>query len=118
MANVLREGKNALETLDVEKIVSCYGEGFLLEDAAADQSISERDSLTEYYRRLFAMPGVKFTDIVVYDGGEWAALEWTWHGLRSGTTSKFRVRGASIIELEAGKIKRETLYYDPRPTSG
>jgi steroid delta-isomerase-like uncharacterized protein len=55
-----------------------------------------------------------------FAAGPWAAIEWTMSGTYTGdwpgmpaTGRRFSsVRGTSILELEAGKIRRESDYWD------
>ncbi|NIN96438.1 MAG: hypothetical protein GTO49_15995 [Anaerolineae bacterium] len=113
--SVLARAKAALENLDANKLVACYADDFLFDDVPAKEAIDQRDGLTSYYERLFDLPGVGFSDVVIYQSEQWAALEWTWSGSKQDSEERFKVRGASIIELREGEIRRETLYYDPRP---
>jgi steroid delta-isomerase-like uncharacterized protein len=63
-------------------------------------------------------PDLKFALTSQFSAGDWAAMEWTWTGTHAAlpgmpaTTKPFRVRGATIIELRDGKIKRNTDYWD------
>jgi steroid delta-isomerase-like uncharacterized protein len=53
-------------------------------------------------------------------GSQWAVIEWTMSGTHTGdlpgiaaTGKRFSsVRGSTILELEAGKIRRESDYWD------
>lgn len=114
-ANVLENAKGALETLDAKRIVACYADAFVFEDIASNERITDRGKLGLYFERLFSLPGVRFSDVVLLGGEDWAALEWTWSGARRDSEGEYRVRGASIIELRDGRIARETIYYDPSP---
>ena len=115
--NVLQEAKDALEELNAEKIIEIYSAQFVFEDAPAKLLITDRKTLKEYFQRLFGLPQVSFSDIKVYEAENFAAIEWTWGGVNSTTGKSFRVRGASVIELEDGKVRRESIYYDSRPSS-
>lgn len=112
--NVLQEAKAALEGLNAEHLLACYAETFQFIDAAFKQHITEREELKEHFQRLFALPSVRFTEIKVFEGQEWAAVEWVWWGSARVSGHTFRIPGVSVIELVDGKIKRETIYYDPR----
>lgn len=114
--NVLEESKNALECLDAEGLLACYGESFQFHDTAFKQRITEREELKEYFLRLFAMPSVRFTDIKILEGEDWAVIEWIWWGSARASGHIFRIPGVSVINLVDGKIQRETIYYDPRPS--
>jgi ketosteroid isomerase-like protein len=116
-AQCLLDAKKALETLDLTKVASIYAMDFIFEDVPAGQRITDRARLEGYFTRLFSLPGVEFSDICIYDGGTFAALEWTWSGIHRMTGEVYHVRGASVIELRGGKIARESIYYDPSPAA-
>jgi ketosteroid isomerase-like protein len=111
----LRDAKTGLEALDPDKILAAYHDSFLFEDPPSSKSIADRAALRSYFEALFALPDVAFTDITVHEGETFAVIEWTWSGNGPSTRVPYEVRGASVLELEDGKITRETLYYDPRP---
>jgi ketosteroid isomerase-like protein len=111
-AHSLETAKQALEALDADKILSAYAQDFLFEDVPAQLQIRGRQELREYFQGLFASPGTSFSEIRIFDGGSFAAIEWTWGGLTSKTGESFLIRGASVIELLHGKIARESIYYD------
>lgn len=113
----LLDAKQALETLDHRAIFTIYAEDFLFEDVPDGLRITDRAELEGYFTHLFSLPGVKFSDIRIYDGGTFAAVEWTWSGIHRRTGEVYRVRGASVIELRGGKIARESIYYDPAPVA-
>jgi len=113
-AKVLQDAKDALQGLNVEKILQIYADEFLFEDTSAKQRIVDRTILREYFRRLFAMPGVSFSDIKVFEAEQFAALEWTWGGVNRSSGELFKVRGGSVMELSEGKVRRESIYYDPQ----
>ena len=59
-----------------------------------------------------------WSGILGYQHSGWRALrslEWTWSGLKRQSKERYQVRGASVIELQQGKIGRESIYYDPKP---
>jgi hypothetical protein len=116
-ANVLQEAKAALEGLNTDKILEIYADRFKFEDTPSKLLITDQKKLGEYFQQLFSLPKVSFSDIRLYEAETFAAIEWTWSGVNHATGEAFRVRGASIIELESGKVRRESIYYDPRPAS-
>ncbi len=111
MSLYLDRARAALEGLRALEIVECYADPFLFEDAQSNERITDKDALAAYFKALFALPGVRFTDVRVLEGERSAALEWTWHGQKRYGAA-FAIRGASVIELEGGKVARETIYYD------
>ena len=112
---VLQETKEALEGLNTDNIIKIYAESFVFEDTPAKLLITDRKSLKEYFQRLFSLPEVSFSDIKIYEADRFAAIEWTWGGVSRTSGESFNVRGVSVIELEWGKVRRESIYYDPRP---
>jgi ketosteroid isomerase-like protein len=109
----LQEAKQALEELNLDQILSAYAEKAVFEDIPAGLRIEDRSVLRDYFEKLFASPGVDFSCIRIFDGGDFAAIEWIWSGLKRDTGESFQVKGASVIELADGKIARESIYYDP-----
>ncbi len=114
MSVYIDRARAALESLSARDIVECYAERFVFEDPQANERITERQTLAAYFQALFALPGVRFTNICAFEAERWAAVEWTWHG-RTRSGEAFAIRGASVMELEEGKIARETIYYDASP---
>lgn len=110
----LHDAKEALEGLDTEKIVAAYHDNFVFEDAASAHRIADKEALRAYFRRLFTLPKVAFSEVTVYEAEAFAAIEWTWSGAKPSSGEAYRVRGASVMELRDGRIARETIYYDPR----
>ena len=110
----LLDAKEALETLNFKAIFSIYTQDFVFEDVPAGLRITDFAGLEGYFTHLAGLPGVAFSDIRIFDGGDFAGLEWTWSGSHHRTGETYHVRGASVIELHDGKIARESIYYDPR----
>ncbi len=108
--------KSALESLDADNLVSHYADNLVFADPAAgdDWSITSREELTLYFRRLFSLPDVKFEVASIFGCNGWAAAEWIWSGRKPDSGQSYRIEGASILELRDGRIVRETIYYDPR----
>jgi steroid delta-isomerase-like uncharacterized protein len=113
----LESVKEALESLDAEKLVSHYAEDAVFLDPCLGQdwSIRTRDELKAYFQELFALSGAKFEVTSVFGCDPYAAAEWTWSGNKRGSHTRFSVKGASVIQIRDGKIARETIYCDPRP---
>ena len=110
----LQDAKEALESLDTERILSIYHDAFLFEDLPSGARITERPALEAYFRSLFALPDIAFTEVNVHEAPTFAVIEWTWSGTSQSSGKRYEVRGASVVELAGDKIARETLYYDPR----
>jgi ketosteroid isomerase-like protein len=116
-AKCLLDAKTALETLDLEMVASIYAPEALFEDVPAGLKITDKAKLREYFTGLFNLPGVAFSDIRIFDGGDFGVIEWTWSGVNRKTVSPFHVRGVSMVELRDGRFARESIYYDPAPAS-
>jgi ketosteroid isomerase-like protein len=114
----LAHAKQALEQLDTELVLSAYADDLEFEDIPSGESILDKQGLRVYFKRLFSFPNVAFSDIAVREVADFAVIEWAWSGTKRSSGDPYRVRGASIIELRGGKIRRERLYYDPRPALG
>jgi steroid delta-isomerase-like uncharacterized protein len=71
-------------------------------------------------RAFAAIPDFKYGVTSRFAASQWAVIEWVMSGTHTGdfpgmpaTGKRFSsVRGASILELEAGKIRRESDYWD------
>jgi ketosteroid isomerase-like protein len=112
--DVLSRAAAALQALDAAALTALYADDFTFEDVPGGQVITNRLALRAYFDRLFSLPGVRFPDAHFYSMGERGTGNWTWSGLsRSG--KPYAIRGASLFELAGDRIKRETLFYDPRP---
>ena len=114
-ANILQDAKEALEGLSAARIIEIYSDEFLFEDTSTRECITDRQALNEYFERLFTLPRVNFSEIRVFEADHFAIIEWTWDGVKRSNGEPFRVRGASVIELSGGKVRRESIYYDPMP---
>ena len=110
---ILRQGENALTSLNAEALTALYAPDFLLEDTASGNRISNKTDLREYYDRLFSLPEVSFSDVCFFALGERAAGQWTWCG-RTQSGEKYSIRGASLFILGEDGIREEILFYDPR----
>lgn len=105
----------ALQALDTEALVALYADGFAFEDPALEQTIRTRDELRAYFEALFGWADTSFRDVAVFSCGSRGAAEWTWSAISPSLNRQFSIRGASIFEVGASGIIRETIYYDPRP---
>ena len=113
-SKLLQRAAKALVALDAEALVALYADEFVLEDASSGNRITDKKELRAYYDRLFSMPSVHFSDVSFYHMGKRAAGRWTWGGSSLETGHEFKIRGASLFELEDDRIKEEVLFYDPR----
>ena len=106
---------------DAERFVALCTDDVTHEEVVAGFApVSGKASLRAYLEGLFAaFPDVTVTPETGYVGDTWGAVRWTFAGTRTGPTSPvgetdraYSLRGASLWELEGGKIRRSTGYYD------
>jgi steroid delta-isomerase-like uncharacterized protein len=80
-----------------------------------------KEELRRFVNGAFvAVPDFKYGLTSRFAAGQWAAVEWVLSGTHKGdfpgipaTGKRFSsVRGSTILELEAGKIRRESDYWD------
>ena len=116
-ANVLKKVAAALVALDAGALVALYSDDFAFEDRSSGESITDKLKLREYFDRLFALPGVKFSNVHFFNCGEQGAGEWTWSGQSRESGQTYRITGASIFTLSAGAVEREAVFYDPGPAN-
>ena len=115
---ILRLAAQALSSLDYDALVSLYSKDFLFEDPSLGDTIQDRQQLRDYFRNLFSLPGIAFTNVSFYALGNHGAGEWTWSGISPHTGRPYTIRGASLFELTDAGIKRETIFYDPTSFRG
>ncbi|HSF81704.1 MAG TPA: nuclear transport factor 2 family protein [Anaerolineales bacterium] len=111
--NVHEEAEKALVGLEAEKLVSLYADEFVFEDTSSKEHITNKVELKEYFKRLFSMPGVYFSDVSFIRIADRGAGEWSWGGKSLQRGVDFTIRGASLFVLEGETIKAETIFYDP-----
>jgi len=109
---VLRKGVEALQELNLDKILSIYSEDAVFEDIPANLLIDNKAELSLYFERLFTSPGAAFSDFRILESDEFAVIEWVWTAQQVGLDQQNKVRGVSVIELKEGKISRERIYYN------
>lgn len=114
LAEVLGLAEVAIISLDAEALVALYSHDFVFEDTASGETITDKRTLREYFDRLFALPEVRFSDVRFFRCANLGAGEWTWSGKSSQSGQDYSIRGASLFVLVENKIKKETVFYDPR----
>jgi hypothetical protein len=115
--SVVEEAVAALESLDADRLVACYEDGFTYEDSSSGETITTRDELHTYFDRLFSAPGTGFVVTAAFRCGDRGSAEWTWSGRRR-SGEPFAVRGSSVFEFGDEGITHEVIYYDPKPVVG
>jgi steroid delta-isomerase-like uncharacterized protein len=106
---------------DLDKTISFYTDDCVLEDNALGLVCHGKKELVAFCKSAFIdFPDLRFESKSLFNSGNWVAWEWTMTGTQThsstlaikATGKRFSVRGASIIEIHNGKIKRETDYYN------
>jgi steroid delta-isomerase-like uncharacterized protein len=106
---------------DPERVLALFTDDGMYEDVTSGVVVRGREDLRHYLIGAFAtIPDFTFGVLRRYAAGPWAALEWTMSGTPAGdwagmptTGRRFAsVRGVSLLELEAGKIRRQSDYWD------
>ena len=103
----------AWSTHDVERIAGYFTEDAVYEDVALGEVNRGKSAIKRFAESTFAaLPGfaIKQKSLVVGDGS--AAMEWIMTGTDRATERRFSVRGVSIMELEGGKIRRNSDYWN------
>lgn len=110
----------AWSTQNVERILSFFTEDCVYEDVALDAVNTGKQELEAFLRATFAaIPDFRIEPKAAFAAGTQVANEWVMSGTQTGpfpgipaTNKWFSVRGASIMEVEQGRIRRNTDYWN------
>lgn len=106
---------------DPERVLALFVDDCLFEDVTFGVVARGKEELRNFVERAFAaVPDFKYGLTNRFAASRWASVEWVMSGTHKGdfpgipaTGKRFSdVRGSSILELEAGKIRRESDYWD------
>lgn len=119
---MLRDYAAAWSSGDVEKVVSFLTDDCVIETVGSGTAYRGQEEIRAWARDSFAtIPDYKIELTCLFVAGDWAGGEWIQSGTYTGevagtevTGKHFSGRGASIIELREGKIRREAIYWDTR----
>ena len=117
---MFREYDAAWASHNVEKIVSFYTDDCIYEDVASGVVSRGKEELKAFIKTTLAsFPDLKVEITSFFVAGDWVGSEWVMTGTRTGPSpnsptakKKFSIRGASITELQEGKIKRNSDYWN------
>jgi len=101
------------EERDVEDLVEIHTEDCEVGNVSVPQTFKGHDGLREFwanYRKTFGEMRSTFRNVFATEGR--AALEWTTEGTSNGDALSYD--GASILEIEGGKVHRFMAYFDTR----
>lgn len=112
---ILQVTLEALKEGDFITALDQFDDEFTFIDHALELEFSAKDHLTEFFtkrRRLF--PEFERTDNIVVRGEDRIVSEWFLTTTKSDSWKKVPicVRGASIVQIENGKITQWSDYYD------
>jgi steroid delta-isomerase-like uncharacterized protein len=103
----------AVSSHNAEKTATCFTEDCFYQDMALGGVMCSREAVKAGYSDIFAaIPDFKLEILSLFVADNWVGSEWVMTGT-STLGKSFSTQGASISELQGGKIKRNTDYYDP-----
>ena len=103
----------AISPHDIEKMISLSREDGFYENVAIGSAMRGRKALKTGYGNLFAsIPDCKRGIESLLIAGNWVGGEWVMTDMPT-TGKSFSIRGASIGDLQGGKVKRNSDDYDP-----
>ena len=117
---MLRDYAAAWSSGDVEKVISFLTDDCVIENVGSGTAYRGQEEIRASVRDNFAStPDFKIEVVSLFVAGDWVGAEWIQSGTYTGdvagtevTGRHFSGRGASIIELREGKIRREAIYWD------
>jgi steroid delta-isomerase-like uncharacterized protein len=105
---------------NLAQLLPLFTDDIVYEDAAMGVVTHGKEELRAFAQRFFStFPDIQFTLTSTLVTGNRAAIEWTGQGTHQGdmpgmpaTNKRATFRGVSIMELQDGKITRNTDYWD------
>jgi steroid delta-isomerase-like uncharacterized protein len=110
----------AVNSHDVEKMVSFFTDDCVYEDMAVGVVNRGKQELKAFVTGWYILSNdLNFEVTSFFSAGDWAATEWIMSGTHTGdlpgipaTNKRFSLRGASVIEIRADKIRRNSDYWN------
>jgi steroid delta-isomerase-like uncharacterized protein len=120
LERMLDDWATAWSSHDPERVLALFTDDCVFEDVTFGVVIRGKEELRSFANGAFAaVPDIKFELTSRLAAGQGAAIEWVMSGTHKGdfpgmpaTGKRISVRGSSIFELEAVKIRRESDYWD------
>jgi steroid delta-isomerase-like uncharacterized protein len=118
---VLEAWAIAWSSHDTEKVLSLFTDDCVYEDVTFGVVNCGKQELRAFAEGVFAsVPDFTIEVTARFVAGHWAGLEWVMSGTHQGdfpgmpaTGRRFSsLRGATILELHGGKIRRNSDYWD------
>ncbi len=105
---------------NMEKLVSLFTDDCVYEDVTMGIVNHGKTELRSFYQFIFgAFPDFKVELRSYFVAGNWAGAEWLMSGTHKGdlpglpaTNKPCAIRGSTVCELQGGKIKRNSDYWD------
>ena len=106
---------------DSERLLALFTDDCIFEDVTFGVVTRGKEELRGFVNRAFAaVPDFNYELRSWFAAGQWAVIEWVMSGTHKGdfpgmpaTGKRFSsIRGSTILELKAGKISRESDYWD------
>lgn len=102
--------------------IDLFADSFTFADHGIDLTFCDKQRLLEYFQKVEQLfPGSALRVDSAHSCGGNVTVEWTWTATRSepslgAVRREFPVRaqGVSVVQVECGKVRRWTDYYDSR----
>ena len=120
LCDSLDEWAAGWSTQDIERVISLCTDRCVYEDVPLGVVNHGKQELRAFGQQVFdAFPDFKIELTTHVAANDWAMLEWTMSGTHRGdlpgmpaTSKPFSVRGATALQLEDGRISRNSDYWD------
>ncbi len=104
---------------DWEKTSPFYADDCIMEDLPSKTCHGKRELEAYYQYLLEGYPDINFEAKRTFGNDNQIATEWIMSGTHTGNTARFKatgkrfsIQGASLLEIQSGKVIRETDYWD------
>jgi steroid delta-isomerase-like uncharacterized protein len=117
---LLERWATAWSSHDPERVLALFTDDCVFEDVTFAVVTRGKEELRGFVTGAFAaVPDIRFELKSSFAAGQRAALEWVMSGTHMGdfpglpaTGKRLSVRGSTLLELDAGGIRREADYWD------
>jgi steroid delta-isomerase-like uncharacterized protein len=109
------------DSTDAERVLALFVEDCVFEDVTFGVVVRGKEELRSFVNGAFvAVPDFKYRVTSRFATSQWAVIEWIMSGTHRAdfpgmpaTGNRFSlVRGSTVLELDGGKIRRESDYWD------
>jgi steroid delta-isomerase-like uncharacterized protein len=111
---VLEDWATDWSSHDTEKLLALFTDDCIYEDVPLGVAKHGKAELRAFANDVFArVPDFKIELTARFAADTWASMEWVMSGTHQPTGKRFSsIRGATILELERGKIRHNSDYWD------